>query len=1372
VADVDPVSPIGAFVDAVRAAEVDADAARIAEMLWLAERLPKGAAQSRQPPADPLPPPVASGSRGQHGHGGEGSKRRRSDNEPGSGQAEGTSAHGVYAKEGRSSGLAGAAGIRVAGARALPQSLDLERALRPLRRRRPSHTTFVLDVERTAQQSAESDMLVPVMRAEGERWFGVALVADGTPSLAIWRETLAELNRLLERHAAFSDVRRWTLRAQDDIVLQAESGLIQDARILADPRARRLILIATDGVAAHWHDARTWRTIAAWARTTPTAFLQLLPESLWPSTAVGEPSARASSLLPGVPNAALRIERAWWDPCAGGIGFPVMSLAPGSVSAWANVVMGASGNVPVTMGPSNGAYEQSAGGAVPDTRTALSAKERVRRFQSLVSPTAYRLAVYLSATPLNLPVMRLVQYAMLPASEHAHLAEFVLGGLIARAPDASDSFVFHDGVRELLQESLLRSELDAVLRTLSTYIAVNFGSPVDFAALIADPSGSERLPTQAIPFATIATELLGRFTLSPAELPQLKVRPGTPTGTGSAPIATREAAVLATRPRVQIAGTGVGKLSQRHSTLAEQVGRHLVHAGVDLATGGWPGVDHAVAKAFVSESHRSQTKLRLIEYREIEYREAQSFLAEPITEAETVVVSGDGVFDIPADECDAAILIGGRGATGHIANTFLRAGKPVLPINASGGDAAYVYKQMVRYSRERRIVDLFALRTLSQTTLRPVNAAESIASNAVALVEALLIPKAIAAYVVVGRWTLNVLGRLEILHQRQVPHDVSIFLGELAEMVLPNASLERGDHRPDLSPYLSAATAIYADTASLLVDPQRSGRWLTRIYLRLEQLQRLWMSAQTIQRAIVRELEDVDSLQDLLGSGVGLNATEAALAAASLDRLSTRSRRVVIKASAADAPTSIFGAVSPAATQDDLDVPTATLSERASTMMSLEDAVTTHRNTLLLRTRERAPLDWAATQNSLGVALAAIGERELGTAHLEEAILAYRDALLERTRERVPLDWAATQNNLGVALAAIGQRELGTTHLEEALAAYRKALLERTRDQLPLGWAATENNLGLALAALGEREVGTSHLEEAIVAYRSALLEFTRDSMPLGWAVVHNNLGLALTSLGKRESETVHLEEAVMAYRNALLERTRDLVPLGWAATQNNLGLALATLGEREAGTSHLEEAVLAYRNALLERTRGRVPLEWAATQNNLGLALAALGRRESETGHLKEGVAAYRAALLERTRDRVPLDWAATVNNLGRALAALGERESETAYIEEAIIAYRNALLELTRDRVPLEWAETQNNLGLALAALGERKPGTTHLEAAVTAYRAALLERTRDRLPLDWTVTQNYLATVLKALDTKRRALQGDTESLGSYPDDHSAS
>src|SRR5258708_39478609 len=101
--------------------------------------------------------------------------------------------------------------------------------------------------------------------------------------------------------------------------------------------------------------------------------------------------------------------------------------------------------------------------------------------------------------------------------------------------------------------------------------------------------------------------------------------------------------------------------------------------------------------------------------------------------------------------------------------------------------------------------------------------------------------------------------------------------------------------------------------------------------------------------------------------------------------------------------------------------------------------ITRYRKLLEMKSRERAPLDWAETQNNLGNSLTRLGARESGTTRLEEAVDAYRAALSERTRERGPLQWAQTQNNLGPALRRLRARESATARLEEAGAGPRAA---------------------------------------------------------------------------------------------------------------------------------------------------------------------------------------------------------------------------------------------------------------------------------------------------------------------------------------------
>src|SRR5579864_7608585 len=258
----------------------------------------------------------------------------------------------------------------------------------------------------------------------------LALVLDDHASMAVWKPTLAEFYRLLVRHGAFRDVRQWHLVLKEErIRLARRSGVVVETTELFEPSGRRIVLLISDCVADIWYRAEVWQGVAEWARRMPVALVQTLPGRLWSQTGLGEVAHSVRSANPGAANAMLEVQRPWWDEAEGPIlPLPVITLEPHAMMAWANLVVGSSGTgVPAVMVPRESSTEPvhtDIGG--PD----VDAKERIRRYRESASTLAFRLATYLSGVPLSLPVMRLVQYAMLPDSSQVHLAEFLLGGLI------------------------------------------------------------------------------------------------------------------------------------------------------------------------------------------------------------------------------------------------------------------------------------------------------------------------------------------------------------------------------------------------------------------------------------------------------------------------------------------------------------------------------------------------------------------------------------------------------------------------------------------------------------------------------------------------------------------------------------------------------------------------------------------------------------------------------------------------------------------------------------------------------------------------------------------------------------------------------
>lgn len=444
---------------------------------------------------------------------------------------------GLYRPSHEGGGLR-AIGFRPPGLPALPQALEIGRALSPLLRRMPSRRQSMLDEEETVRRIVEEGLWLPAFVPLRARWGEVALVVDASPSLRLWRPTLAELRRLLERHGAFRDVRGWRLEFDDAraprltadsraLAMQAPRGVGE----LHDPSGRRVVLVASDCVGPWWRDGRMHDVLQAWASQGLVALVQLLPQRMWPRTPLGLAGLRLAADLPGLPNAHLRVTAAA-DDRDRSTPLPVMTLDPADLGRWAAVLAGRGGaSVPgVRLSrflppPVEEIWEPEPEPApAPQPQPQPDARERVRRFGVAASGPARELAAYLTAVPLSLPVMRLVQQLMLPTSRHAHLAEVLLGGLIRPVSDDTNEdpddveYEFYDpAIRDLLRDGQTAAEAieitGRVIDALSAFVAGEQGQPRSFTAALVDDTGRGplTLPPGGRPFARLGADALRRY---------------------------------------------------------------------------------------------------------------------------------------------------------------------------------------------------------------------------------------------------------------------------------------------------------------------------------------------------------------------------------------------------------------------------------------------------------------------------------------------------------------------------------------------------------------------------------------------------------------------------------------------------------------------------------------------------------------------------------------------------------------------------------------------------------------------------------------------------------------------------------------------
>ena len=438
---------------------------------------------------------------------------------------------------GTSSGEQGSLTFKTPSAPSLQEPLQLGKALRPLMRRVQSRTETVLDEVATAERIAEEKILVPVLKPALERWFDLALIADESPSMGIWRRTVVELQRLLERHGAFRNVQTWGLLTNEKGQIRLRSGIGAAARSrrlhspneLVDPIGQRLFLVVSDCVSSMWRDGTVTEALIPWVKSGPLAIVQMLPEQLWERTALGLSAAvQLRSLTPGTPNQKLIAEGIpSWDvvDLKSGLKVPVVTLEPESLSRWAQMVVGAGGaktagfiiELPRTVGSENNIAQEE------QSSPTLSAEQRVHRFLNAASPVARSLAGLLAAAPvISLPILRLIQRTMLQQSRQVHVAEVLLGGIlkpessidIHADPDYVQYGFVDEKIRSILLDASPLSSSTKVLHEVSDFVAKRAGlSLQEFMAILQDPTlpRTEAISDRVRPFALVTAQVLKRL---------------------------------------------------------------------------------------------------------------------------------------------------------------------------------------------------------------------------------------------------------------------------------------------------------------------------------------------------------------------------------------------------------------------------------------------------------------------------------------------------------------------------------------------------------------------------------------------------------------------------------------------------------------------------------------------------------------------------------------------------------------------------------------------------------------------------------------------------------------------------------------------
>ncbi|MFE1343809.1 FxSxx-COOH system tetratricopeptide repeat protein [Streptomyces sp. NPDC058757] len=424
-----------------------------------------------------------------------------------------------------------------AAAEPLPDLRDapgIGRRLRPLRQVVPSPTEVELDEEATVERAAEDGLWLPRTRPVGERRFDLVLVVDDHATMAIWEQTVAEFTAVAEQLGAFRDVRvrRLGLRGTPDggeAVLRGplpDRGADADPAELVDRTGRRIVLVLTDALGPLWRTGAGQAALELWAAAGPTAVVHLLSQRDWHRTALTPWRVRVHSPRPAARNSELAVrfppeERDPFDPppATWRVPVPVLELNADWLGRWASLVAGdTTGWIPASVlllgAPARTAPEPA---EPPAAAPAPTVQERLRRFRSHATPTAFRLATHLAAAVLDPLLVRDVRRRLVPEAQPVHVAELFLSGLVEEPPRAEPAepavpaaLDFVAGAREALLAGAMRTDTARVARSVADFFGDRSEAArrLGGALLTPDATPVPDLTAESMPFVRVELAVL------------------------------------------------------------------------------------------------------------------------------------------------------------------------------------------------------------------------------------------------------------------------------------------------------------------------------------------------------------------------------------------------------------------------------------------------------------------------------------------------------------------------------------------------------------------------------------------------------------------------------------------------------------------------------------------------------------------------------------------------------------------------------------------------------------------------------------------------------------------------------------------------
>jgi hypothetical protein len=302
----------------------------------------------------------------------------------------------------------------------------------------------------------------------------------------VWIEMSSEYQKLLSNVRVFRDVQviyvdsnREELKFFKD-KKQTKAFSIKE---LTNFHNDKLIFLITDMLSLSWKSGDAFSLFSKLYRNIPLYIIQVLPYRLWRSTELKKASiSTLSSKEPYPTSKSYSSEIDYLLKALGGdknsLRLPLVNFELSYLKVIGKTLKAKEGNrIDGAILDFDDISEESKENSQKD----LTAYERVDRFFSNSSPKAQKLAKSLTAVPLNLAIMRMIQEKIVGETGNIYIAEVINSNLLTKK---NDIFQYDDEVHDVLFKLLGREQALDIVYKNSDYIQENLNTQFGFKALL------------------------------------------------------------------------------------------------------------------------------------------------------------------------------------------------------------------------------------------------------------------------------------------------------------------------------------------------------------------------------------------------------------------------------------------------------------------------------------------------------------------------------------------------------------------------------------------------------------------------------------------------------------------------------------------------------------------------------------------------------------------------------------------------------------------------------------------------------------------------------------------------------------------------